>query len=279
MKKLSILFAVMVLLSAVGYVQAEEAVQPAATQSAPVVKDNGLHGYFDVTYASRYIWRGFDLYNNNHGAIQSSVDLDLFGSGFGVNVLYSRSTTGSFEEFQWLVPTIYYTNKFFADESYATYYKVAWSFYDFPHHVRGRDFNLQEVSGAFWWPKLLPWGLVPSYTIVCMWPDRSGNDNPNQSGWAHIFGLGYDWVLPAIMPETKEQVIHLSAQAVYNDGVGPAAKPVDHDWSHAVFGATTDFPITKSFAFIPGVYYQNSWDESVNSQDEFWVTLSLRYLF
>ena len=286
MKKLTILFAVMVLLAAVGIVQAEEAVQPAAAQPAPVVKDNGIHGYFDVTYASRYVWRGFDLYNNNHGAIQSSVDLDLFGSGFGVNVFYSRSTTASFEEFQWLVPTIYYTNKFFADESYATYYKVGWSFYDYPHHVRGRDLNAQEVFGALWWPKLLPWGLVPSYTIVCMWPDRSNSATGDlTAGWAHIFGLGYDWVLPAVMPETKEQVIHLSAQAVYNDGVGPAphhfkdGDNVDHDWSHAVFGATTDFPITKSFVFIPGVYYQNSWDESVNSQDEFWVSLSLRYLF
>ncbi|MCX5634948.1 MAG: hypothetical protein NTW55_03780 [Planctomycetota bacterium] len=280
MKKLGILFAVMVLLTVVGIVQAEDAAAP------PVVKDNGLHGYFDVTYASRYIWRGFDLYNNNHGAIQPSVDVDLFGSGFGVNVFYSRSTTASFEEAQWLVPTIYYTNKFFANESYATHYKVAWSFYDFPHHVPGRDLNAQEISGAFWWPKLLPWGLVPSYTIVCMWPDRSGSATGDlTAGWAHIFGLGYDWVLPAIMPETKEQVIHLSAQAVYNDGVGPAphhfkdGDNVDHDWSHAVFGATTDFPITKSLVFIPGAYYQNSWDESVNSQDEFWVTLSLRYLF
>ena len=165
MKKLSILFAVVVLLTVVGIVQAEEAVQPAAAQPAPVVNDNGLHGYFDVTFASRNVWRGFDLYNNNDMQLASSVDVDLFGSGFGINVAYSRSTNGGQDDLQWVVPSIYYTNKFFADEAYATYYKVAWSYYCYPRNqtpFTGRDLNLQEISGAFWWPKLLPWGLVPS---------------------------------------------------------------------------------------------------------------------
>ena len=52
--------------------------------------ENELHGTVDMTYVSRYIWRGYDAYAPDHSAFQPSVDLDLFGTGFGANVWMSR---------------------------------------------------------------------------------------------------------------------------------------------------------------------------------------------
>lgn len=40
---------------------------------------------FDAAWVSKYIWRGFDLYDDR-AAFQPSIDFDLFGTGFSVNV-------------------------------------------------------------------------------------------------------------------------------------------------------------------------------------------------
>jgi long-subunit fatty acid transport protein len=66
---------------------------------------------------------------------------------------------------------------------------------------------------------------------------------------------------------------------VYNDGVGPAGQDVDHDWSNAVFGVSTDIDLDKNLTFTPGIYYQISMDKSVNDEDEFWSTFGLKYKF
>ncbi|UCF44175.1 MAG: hypothetical protein JSV99_04465, partial [Planctomycetota bacterium] len=78
-----------------------------------------------------------------------------------------------------------------------------------------------------------------------------------------------------LMPDTPEQALHLSADFVYNDGVLGA----DHELSHAVLGISTEFDLGNDVAFVPGVYYQASMEDSVNTEDEAWVALSVRYKF
>ncbi|GAF74314.1 unnamed protein product, partial [marine sediment metagenome] len=91
----------------------------------------------------------------------------------------------------------------------------------------------------------------------------------------HIFGLGYDWTVADLLPETPEQILHLSADLVYNGGVFGA----DHDWSHMVFGVSTDFEVADNLTFTPALYYQASIENTVNTQDEVWVGLSMKYKF
>jgi len=110
-----------------------------------------------------------------------------------------------------------------------------------------------------------------------MWPAKSDSVVSGAEGWIHIFGLGYDWAIPALMPETTEQLLHLSADFVYNSGT--ARLNVDHDWSHAVLGVSTDFDIANNLTFTPGLYYQLSMDDSINPDDETWVSLSMKYKF
>ena len=275
MKK-GILLAAVILLSTVGFAQAQEE----------------LSGTFDVTYLSAYLWRGFDQYPGAHGegAILPSIDLDLYGTGFGLNVLWSRANTGavnrgfSFENSERLDLTLSYSNSLFEYETYATNYTVGWMYYDFPDEPTDLK-DMQEVFASFSWPEICPEGVVPSYTIISLWKSESGHPSSSPtvktndiSGELHIFGLDYDLPVEGILPDIPEQILHLSAAVVYNEGAG--ATGVDHDWSHVVLGASTDFDLGNDLTFTPGVYHQNSFEHSVNrDEDVTWASLSVKYAF
>lgn len=262
MKKVILLIAV-ILLSTAGLAQAQE---------------DKLGVTLGVKYMSRYIWRGFDMYKNNHSAIRPFIDIDLYGTGFGVNIIHSRGFGSGLENMEKLNYTLYYGNKMFEGETYATKYKVGWVYYSYPDEPRkARD--LQEAFATFSWPEICPAGIVPKYTVIRMWPAESEANCRNNGGWWHIFGLGYDLTVPGLMPETPEQILHLSVETAYNGSVYAGGDSVDHDWSHAVFGLSTSFPIAKNCTFAPGIYYQSSWDDSVNSSDEYWTTLTVKYKF
>jgi len=277
MKKKGILLVAVVLLSAVSFARAQE---------------GELSGTLDVTYLSSYIWRGFDYYADGHSAIQPSIDLDLYGTGFGVNVLWSRAIGDEFENAERISTTLYYANSI-----NGTDYKVGWVYYGFPDEPRSGNMvathpgaqaaDMQEMFATLSWPDLCPAGVVPSYTVLAMWPSEGDSATRKNSGWAHIIGLNYDLTVEGFLPETPEQVLHLSAAAVYNDGVAPGValntagtgSAIDHDWSHAVFGISTDFDLGNNLSLTPGIYYQSSWEDTVNTQDETWAGVSLKYKF
>ena len=243
-------------------------------------QEGQLSGSFDVTYLSTYVWRGFDIYPNNHGAIQGKVDLDLFGTGFGIGLFWSGALATGFGDSEELDFTLSYGQKLFENEAYATNYKLGWVYYDLPDQ-RPTQGHMQELFASLSWPELCPFGVVPSYTIALTWPSASGSSASANGGWFHILGLGYDLTVPGLLPETPEQKLHLSAELVYNDGAAPGRTAVapDHDWSHYVLGVSTEFGLAESLALTPGLYYQHSMDKSVNTQDEWWVSVCLSYKF
>jgi len=261
MRRKGILLVVAVLLGTFGTAQAQE---------------DELGITLDVTYLSSYIWRGIDKYAEGHSAIQSSINVDLYGTGFGLKVLNSRANGSGFENSEELDVTLYYGDSLFEGETYVTNCTTGWVYYNYPDEHR-KAADIQEVFASFSWPELCPMGFVPSYSIIRMWPARSSSDISGAGGWIHVFGLGYDLTVPGLLPETTEQVINLSAAAVYNDGA--AAVGVDHDWSHAVFGASTSVDIADNLTLTPGIYYQASMDDSVNDDDETWCSVSLTYKF
>ena len=267
MKKQAILLTVVTLLSVGALAQAQE---------------GEISATYELSYSSRYIWRGFDVYEDNHSAIQPlSLDVDILGTGLGLKVFWSRATGSGFENVEEMDLAIYYDNDIYEDEMYATNYRLAWGYYGYPDEPRSeRDF--QEFLVSLSWPKICPAGFVPSYTVVRMWPSEGQSAVNANGGWLHILGLGYDMTVPEMVPEIPEQVLHLSANLVYNGGVGAgyaANGSVDHDWSHLVFGVSTDVDLGDNLAFCPGLYYQASMDDSVNDSDETWISLSLKYKF
>ncbi len=265
MQKKTILLTVVILFSVGSLAQAQE---------------GEISGTYELNYSSRYIWRGFDVYEDNHSAFRPlSLDLNIGDTGFGLKVFWSRAVGSGFENTEEMDIALYYDNDIYEDEIYATNYRLAWGYYGYPDEPRSvRDF--QEFLLSLSWPELCPAGVVPSYTIVRMWPSEGDSASSANGGWLHILGVGYDLTVPELAPELGEQVVHLSGDLVYNDGVGAGyAANVDSDWSHFVFGISTDFDLGNNLAFSPGLYFQASMDDSVNDDDETWVSLSLKYKF
>ena len=236
----------------------------------------------DATWVSKYIFRGIDKLDDK-AAFQPSVNLNLFDTGLSFNVWASFagssrgggkkiSSTVDAEEWRY---TLTYGNSVFDGEQYKTDYAVSWVYYDYPD-MASWDADTQEFNVALSWPELCPMGVVPSYVIVNSWPSKGGHANRDTAGFIHVFGLGYDLTVPGILPDNPEQVLSLSAAAVYNDGT--YGEGIDHDWSHILWGVSTSIELPYG-SLTPAVYYQNSMEDSVNNQDEFWVGISYGFSF
>ena len=277
MKK-GIFTALAVLMAVVGLAQAED-----------------LHGTIDVTYGTKYMWRGFDTYNDK-SAIHPSIDLDLFGTGFGLNVTGHRANSSGHELTERWDYTAYYLGKAFEGECYAMNYRLAYTYFNYPDltsHTAGTSLlngsiDIHEFSGVASFPQLLGVeNLVPTYVLVKLMPVNSssavGSRAPGgqtSSGFAHIFML--DYAIPFNCPviAAPGQMLNLHSELVYNDGISPnGATDVDHDWSNAVFGVSTTYDLGNSMFFTPQLYYQISMDDSVNTEDELWANLSMTYKF
>ncbi|MHC4103957.1 MAG: hypothetical protein ACYSR9_03375 [Planctomycetota bacterium] len=266
--------------------------------STALVQAQGeLHGFLDLTYQSKYLWRGIDVYGDK-SAIAPTLMLDLYGTGFGFSTEGHRANASGFETTERWDFTLFYKNALFMDETYAMQYLIGWRYFYFPDApldglpttVSG-DVDLQEIHAVMSFPKILPVeGLIPTYVLVKLWPAESGTFVGSQniaglstgtaSGFAHIFMLDYGLPIEDLLPDLSEQVIKLHGEVVFNVGVDPRGLGVDHDWSNAVFGASTDFQLEENVTLTPGIYYQITMDKTINDdQDELWCTLGLKYSF
>jgi len=291
MKKI-ILFSTVVLLAflSVSYAQETQSTQMKVT--------------FDLKYSSKYVWRGFNVYGNK-SAIHPTLDLFCPVSNVGFSVEGHRANSSGYEINERWDYSLYYLGKAFQDEQFEMMYRLAYVYYNYPDlssHTAYKNtqdigsLDLQEIHAALSFPKLLGIdGLVPSYVLVKLWPSNSGTivgakspSGGTASGFAHIFMLDYS--LPFICPITGvDRKLNLHAEAVYNDGVAPDGGntlvhgrfrgPADHDWSNAVFGASTIYDLNSNISFTPGLYYQASFDDTVNNEDQVWGTLSMTCKF
>ncbi len=253
-----------------------------ATGGLVQAQDSDLHGYVDLTWSGKYVWRGFDIYNDK-SAIHPSVDLNLFGTGLGINVTGHRANSSGFEQSgeRWDY-NLYYMNTLLEGN---LQYRLGYVYYNYPD-LRASDADLQEVHAILSLPKVCPAGVVPSYVLVKLWPSRSGSwvgaprSDGTASGFAHVFMLDYAWTVGGILPNTPEQVLNLHAETIYNDGVGPGGQNVDHDWTNAVFGLSTNIDLAQNVILTPGIYHQITMDTSVNDdKDETWASVGLKYQF
>ena len=231
----------------------------------------------DVTWVSKYIWRGFDILDDK-AALQPSVNVDL-GSGLSLNVWASlpgsskgggRVGTVNLEEWNYILT---YAGTAFDGEAYKTDYAINYRYYDYPDQASWQD-DKQEIVVGISMPDICDAGVVPSYAIIKMWPAHGGRNtwtgkggvgsNNATGGFIHVFGLGYQYTCP----DLPELPLDLSWSLTYNDGT------IDHDWSHMVYGLSTSIDCPAGGTITPALYYQTSMEDTVNKQDEFWVGVS-----
>jgi len=227
----------------------------------------------ESSFLSRYIDKGFDSFPDNHSAMVYSLYADFFESGFGLNVNLIRANTSGFENAEKMEYAVYYENALFEESRFLTEYLLLYRYNSFPDNPR-RISNTHEIEMGFAWPGLSLWSFVPRYAAVVEWPAESKAENCADGGWMHI--VGFEGIVSQSFLGLAQWPIVLSADFFYNDGLGC---DVDHDWSHAVFGISTEFSLSKHLNFSPSLYYQSSWDDSVNTRDEWWTRLCLIYKF
>ncbi|MFH1370734.1 MAG: hypothetical protein ABII09_05555 [Planctomycetota bacterium] len=252
-------------------------VAPLFAQDAP---DGALHGNVGVTYDTLYVWRGILVYGH-HSAIHPFIDLDLFGTGFHLETIAHRANSSGYEESERWDYSLYYAGALNVEQPWETRYMVGYRYFNYPELSSHGSYksssepgsvDLQEMYAGFSFPNLLgvP-GLVPSYVVIKGWPSNKdtlvGCRNPNggtYSGWAHVFMLDYGMKVTGFTAETPEQIINFHVETVYNDGVDP--RPLggytDSDWTHVMFGVSTDFNLGSGLTFTPGLNYQITFEDN-----------------
>jgi len=262
MKK-GILLVAVILCSFVGTVFAAEAQQP-----------GDIHGNVGVTFDTLYVWRGILVYGADT-AIHPFVNLDLMGSGFNLEVVGHRANASGHELGERWDYSLYYAGAFEMEQPWETRYLAGYRYFNFPDLSSHRAFkslsdigsvDLQEVYAGFAFPRLLGVkGLVPGYVVLKTWPSNSdtlvGAANPNggtYAGWAHVFMLDYALPISGLTAETPEQTLNFHVETVFNDGVDPrpAGGYTDSDWTHVLFGVSTDFDLGNNVTFTPALYHQ-----------------------
>jgi hypothetical protein len=256
---------------------------------------------FDLTYGSKYVWRGFNVFGSK-SAIHPTLDLFCPSTGMGLTVEGHRANSSGYEIFERWDYSLYHHGKAFAGEQYEMMYRLAYVYYNYPQqssHSRGSNpivdptftldcgsFDLHELHAVMSFPKVMGVeGLVPSYALVKLMPVNSGTvvgayspTGGTASGFAHIFMV--DYAMPYVCPLSGvDRKLNWHSEFVFNDGVAPNGANADHDWSNAVVGASTNYDINDNISFKPGLFLQLSFDDSVNTKDQLWSTFSMTCKF
>jgi hypothetical protein len=295
MKTKMVLTSVVFFLSVVGISRAAQDAEKSCSAepnsaSMPVIKylwygielldiRKGVEGKISVdlstTVQSKHMWHGFDLYDD-HGVVLPSVGVTLGDSGFSGRYTRAYPLAGGLEKCVQSVYALFYTGAFLNESPYITNYTVNYFYYGLPR-VSGARSDLQEIGATFSWPKLLgDSGLMPNYYFGKLWTTRSHSNMKGSEGFIHVFGMAYNYNIPDFWGAGKNQVLRLTGDITYNGGYGcPGA---DRDWSHVVFGASTNLGNDK-LIFTPFVNYQISMDDSVNNENELWCGVNATYKF
>ncbi len=237
------------------------------------IGDEELGINVDFTYATKYMWHGFDVFDD-HGAYQPSITFDY--QGFFAGVWASYPAASGFEDLSEIDLYLGYERAFFEEEQYALDTSLTYTYFAFPKANSAANLDAQEIAAGLAMPNLIslgPSSLVPSYTMYYLWDGVQG-ETPEFDGFYHTFGLSYDIPFPALLPEQEEQAISLMWDITYNDG--PFA--TGSDWSYSRVGASTTFEWNGIY-FTPGIYYQININDIVNNEDDLYATFSVGYTF
>jgi hypothetical protein len=265
MRKVTLLLAAFVAISGVAMVQAD----------AQATEEAQLGIGMDVSYLSRNLFYGIDLYPKNDPKISTSVALDLWGTGFSAIVAGNWSIQGGQENAEKYDYILAYSGVLMEDDVLQTNYVLNWGYYDF-YDGPSKAIDQQELGALFAFPNLCgDSGVVPHYRVVKLWNASSNHTNRNLSGWVHVFGFDYGFNMACPAREDTEQPFNFTFDIVYNDGY----VITESDWSHANFTLAAPMECPMGGSITPSVTYQMTMENSVNPKDEIVLGVNYHYNF
>jgi len=266
------------------YWLAEGAGEDPAAAMAEEDSGSGLSIDVSLDWASKYMFRGFDVYDDS-GAWQPSVEL---GVGCGITLGWWASYAASdrnqvlfydypddIDAVKGELQPIGSTTRRDLDEHdyYANYscspvdgvdMELGWIYYDFIH--QDSDLDYHEPYGVITL-SCLP--LSPYFGAYYGFPKH---DDVGGEGWNTTLGVSHSHELCNSFCGQPVS-LDLAADVWYNGG----QYNVDTGWSHATFGGSLGIPLSEKLSFSPGLYYQLSMEDDINTEDEWWTVMSLSY--
>ncbi len=234
-------------------------------------EDAKLGIWADLTYVTKYMYRGVDFYGDK-GAYQPSVYFDLFNTGFSVGLWASKPDRSGNEKWTELDYNASYTFPMFKDEAYQSNVTLDYWYFGYPknNHKRFNEDQIAQVKVK--WPNLIKIGdikVVPMYFYAKKWPTASGLGY-QVAGYFHE--LKVTTMIP--IPDTK-QTLDICTDTVYRGNVWGLGNCI----SHVQMSASSSFDLGDGLYFTPGLYYQFSMKDSVDPEDECWAQFSLSKSF
>ena len=230
---------------------------------------DGGHGVgvtFHNEYSSKYMWRGFNEFDEL-GTWHQRIDFHL-GGGWAIELLsYIPIGDGEtdhhdhikdFLEFKY---ELVYHNTLNEGESNETQYKVNYIYFDFPNLEGGDPQNADEIGIELSFPNLWEIGgtpLIPTVYVGHYMPKDHGEDSMYAS-----FRLENE-VAIGWFPNP----VTIYGETGYHDGFDNGAHHSDSEFTHVVFGFSTDIEILGT-EVTPFLNYQVSMDgtQDQNSAD------------
>ena len=208
----------------------------------------------NITYVSKYVWRGWDLAPTDEPAMQGGISV-AWPQGWGVDVWgsYAMDNDAQLDELDY---TLSYGGRLTSSMDYS----VGLTHYTFPS-VAGAAENQTESNEGFAgvsWPGAF---MSPALTWYEDWEDGSGS---------YIFlGAGYDFELGA---ETPAPPLSFSLGVGYNNG----------QWGNVSGFSDIDLGLSMTFKsgsvdITPAVNYVIIPEDAVNPKNEFWFGLGVDF--
>jgi len=224
----------------------------------------------DVTYVSKWLSKGVEAYGQQGGWFKT-LDVDFYGTGFGLKVTHRNAASSGYVDQQRFDYRPYFKGALFDGTKYFTKYDLSVGYESYTGLSPHKANTTYEWIYAFSWPNLMPYGLVPSYIAHYEYPAFSGDSNRRNVGWVHRFLLGYKLSVAEL-----KNPLNLTTEVAYYDGLGNKV----HDWGYFTAGISSKFDITENLAFVPGLYHQVTFDDSISGRDDITdCKLSMKYKF
>lgn len=224
----------------------------------------------DFTYVTKWLSKGVEAFGSDGGAFET-LDLDLYGTGFGVKITHRSAFSSGHADKQRFDYRPYYKGSLFADQSYATNYNVSVGYEHYYSRARTKANSTYEWILGMKWPRLLGNGLVPAYVAHYEYPESGRDTNRKVAGWVHRFLLYYDLQVPELSKPVK-----LSSEVAYYDGLGDKGS----EWAYVTFGGSTPFEISENMSFIPGIYHQITMEDNISTRKDItYAQFCVRYEF
>ncbi len=223
------------------------------------------------SYVSRYIWRGQDLFSNDDGAHQPSVDIAfpglLQGTDVSLNVWGAFPMSGGHEDSEELD----YTLTFSRDLSDLFNLSLGYTYFDYPNTGKTADVN--EPWGSVTLNKIPTLPIDLSMTVFAGY-DFQAAPGGLERGWYYSWGFDTELPLSQTAFSQEDQTLALGVVNWGNDGVGGLK-------SSSLYA--TELSLSTSYAFkdfsiTPNLHYTINHEESINADDdEIWGGIEISH--